>query len=56
MAKWMRPLFFKLSAYLFPKLALQNGLEKPVFRAIFGMPLRANGDRDVAEKYLESWS
>ena len=38
------------------KICLQNGLEKPVFTATFGMPLPANGDRDVIEKYLESRS
>ena len=32
MTKWMRPLFVELRAFLSPKFALENGLEKPVFK------------------------
>ena len=39
--------------FYLPKLALQNGLEKVLFTATFGMPLRAKGDCDVTESYLE---
>ena len=63
MKKWLR-LFFveecngkvacdyyvELSIFLF---ALQNGLEKVLFTATFGMPHRANGDCDVTESYLK---
>ena len=40
------------------KVCLPKWVEKPVFNETFGMPLRANCDRDVTEKYLESrcWS
>ena len=53
MEKWLRTLFVKLLAFWSPKFALQNGLEKPVFTATFELPLRANGDRDVSQSYLE---
>ena len=58
MEKWPRPFFVELGAFWSPKLSVQNGLEKPVFTATFEMPLRANGDRDINETYLEwrSWS
>ena len=36
-----------------PKFALQNGLEKVLFTATIGMPLRANGDCDVTESSLD---
>ena len=45
--------FVELCAFLSPKFALQNGLEKVLFTATIGMPLRANGDCDVTESYLE---
>ena len=45
--------FVELGAFRSPKLSVQNGLEKPVFTATFEMPLRANGDSDVSETYLE---
>ena len=53
MEKWLRPLFVKLLAFWSPKLSIRNALEKPVFTATFVMPLRANGDRDVSESYME---
>ena len=58
MEKWLWLLFAELWAFLSPKVALQNGLEKVLFTATIGMPLRANGDCDVTESYLEwrSWS
>ena len=56
--KWLWLLFVELWAFLSPKLALQNGHEKVLFTATIGMPLRANGDSEVTESYLElrSWS
>ena len=38
--------------FYLPNLPFKMGL-KPVCTAIFGIPLRANGDRDVTESYLE---
>ena len=52
MEKWLLLLFVELWAFLSSKFALQNGLEKPLFTATFGMPTRANGDRDVTESNL----
>ena len=45
--------FVELGAFWSPKLSVQNGLEKPVFTATFEMPLRANGNLDVTESYLD---
>ena len=58
MEKWLWLLFVELWAFLSPKFALQNGLTKLLFTATIGMLLRANGDCDVTESYLEwrSWS
>ena len=53
MEKWLWLLFVELWAFLSPKFALQNGLEKVLFTATIGIPLRANGDCDVTESYLE---
>ena len=53
MEKLMRLLFVELLALWSPKLSVRNALEKPVFTATFVMPLRANGDRDVSESYME---
>ena len=53
MEKLMRLLFVELLAFWSPKLSVRNALEKPVFTATFVMPLRANGDRDVSESYME---
>ena len=50
---WLGLIFVELCAFLSPKFALQNGLEKVLFTATIGMPLRANGDCDVTESYLE---
>ena len=52
MEKWLRPLLAQLWAFLSPKFAIQHGLEKPVFTARFGMPLRGIGNRDVTEKLI----
>ena len=46
-------LVVELWAFLSPKFGLQNGLEKVLFTATIGMPLRTNGDCDVIESYLE---
>ena len=56
--KWLWLLFVELWAILLANFALQNGLKKPLFTAPFGMPMRANGDRDVIESNLDwrSWS
>ena len=56
--KWLWLLFVELWVFLSSKLSFQNGLEKPLFTATLGMPMRANGDRDVTKRYLEwsSWS
>ena len=51
--KWLWVLFVELWAFLSPKFALQNGLENVLFSETIGMLLRANGDCDVTESYLE---
>ena len=58
MEKWLWLLFVEVWAFLSPKFALQNGLEKVLFTATIGMLQRANGDCDVTGSYLEwrSWS
>ena len=53
MEKWLRLFFVELLAILSVKFALQNGFENMLFTATIGMPLRANGDCDVIESYLE---
>ena len=52
MEKWLCLIFVELWAILSSQFALQNGLEKPLLTATFGMPLRANGDSDVTESNL----
>ena len=39
--------------FYLPNLPIQDLLEKVLFTATSGMPLRANGDGDVTESYLE---
>ena len=58
MEKWLWLVFVELWAFLSSNFALQYKLEKSPFTATFGMLMRANGDRDVTESYLEwsSWS
>ena len=58
MEKWLWLLFVELWAFLSPKFALQNRLEKVLLTSTIGVPLRANGDCDVTESYLQwsSWS
>ena len=58
MEKWLWLLFVEVWAFLSPKFALQNVLEKVLFTATIGMLQRANGDCDVTGSYLEwrSWS
>ena len=53
MEKWLWLLFVELWAFFPNNFALQNGLEKVLFTATIGMPLRAKGDCDVTESYLE---
>ena len=50
---WLRPRFVDLQAFLCPKNDLQKALKKPVVNALFGKPLRPNGDCDVTETHLE---
>ena len=50
---WLRPRFVELEAFLCPKNDLQKALKKPVVNALFGKPLRPNGDCDVTETHLE---
>ena len=58
MEKWLWLLFVELWAFFPLKFALQNGLEKVLLTEQIGLPLRAKGDCDVTESYLEwrSWS
>ena len=58
MEKWLWLIFVEYWAFVSSKFAFQNTLEKPLFTATFGIPMRTNGDRDVTESYLEwgSWS
>ena len=56
MVQWKSGCDYYLLSYelfLFPKFGLQNGLEKVLFTATIGMPLRAKGDCDVIESYLK---
>ena len=53
---WLPPLFVDFLAFPCPKIQLQNALKITVINALFGKPLRPNGDCDVTETYLESTS
>ena len=56
MAQWKSGCDYYLLSYepiYLPLFTLQNGLEKKLFTATIGMPLRANGDGHVTESYLE---
>ena len=39
--------------FYLPNLPSIKGLEEELFTATIGMPLRANGDCDITESYLE---
>ena len=49
----LRLFYAEILALLCPKKALQNAPEKFVVNALFGKPLRANGDCDVTETHLK---
>ena len=56
MAQWKSGCDYCLLSYeliYLPLFTLQNGLEKVLFTATIGMPLRANGQCAVTESYLE---
>ena len=56
MVQWKKGCDFYLLSYkhfYFPKLPSKVGLKKVHFTATIGMTLRANGDCDVTESYLE---
>ena len=45
--------FLSYEQFYLPKLPSKMGLKKVHFTATIGIPLRANGDCDVTESYLE---
>ena len=45
--------FVEIRAFLYPKIAPQNVLQKANFETHFGRPLRAKGDCDVTETHLQ---
>ena len=56
MVQWKSGCDYYLLSYehFYPiKFALQNRLEKVLLTSTIGLPLRANGDCDVTESYLE---
>ena len=56
MVQWKSGYDYYLLSYehfLCPKFALQKWLLKVLFTATIGMPLRANGNCDVTESYLD---